>query len=91
MKTIQAVNVWQNGVVKSATEFNMNSVFDNLEDSATFFYELLSVSQDSEGNDVFSQVSQGNLSLVGAEYEGWDGSNDYAYTWGANQLSLTII
>ncbi len=91
MKTIQSVNVWQNGEVKSATKFNMNSVFDNLEDSATFFYELLSASQDSEGNEVLTQVAQGNLSLNGTEYEGWDGSNDAAYIWGAGQLSLTII
>ena len=91
MKTIQSVNVWVNGQVKSATKFNMNSVFDNLEDSATFFYELLSASQDAEGNEVLTQVAQGNLSLNGTEYEGWDGSNDAAYTWGATQLSLTII
>lgn len=91
MKTIQSVNVWQNGQVKSATKFNMNSVFDNLEDSATFYYELLSVSQDAEGNDVLTQVTQGNLSMVGTDYTNWDDSNDSAYTWGATQLSLTII
>jgi hypothetical protein len=91
MKTIQAVNVWQNGQVKSATKFNMNSVFDDLETSATFYYELLSVSQDAEGNEVLTQVAQGNLSMVGADYQNWDDSNDGAYTWGANQLSLTIV
>jgi len=90
MKTIQSVNVWQNGEVKSATKFNMNSVFDNLESSATFYYELLSVSQDAEGNDVLTQVTQGNLSLT-TDYDNWDGSNNWAYTWGATQLSLTII
>jgi hypothetical protein len=91
MKTIQSVNVWQNGQVKSATKFNMNSVFDDLETSATFYYELLSVSQDEEGNEVLTQVAQGNLSMVGADYQNWDDSNDGAYTWGANQLSLTIV
>ena len=91
MKTIQAVNVWQNGQIKSATKFNMNSVFDDLETSATFYYELLSVSQDEEGNEVLTQVAQGNLSMVGADYQNWDDSNDGAYTWGANQLSLKIV
>jgi len=91
MKTIQSVNVWVNGQVKSATKFNMNSVFDNLEDSATFFYELLSASQDAEGNEVLTQVAQGNLTMDGQEYQNWDDSNDGAYTWGATQLSLTII
>jgi len=91
MKTIQSVNVWQNGEVKSATKFNMNSIFDDLETSATFYYELLSVSQDAEGNEVLTQVAQGNLSMAGSDYQNWDDSNDGAYTWGANQLSLTII
>ncbi len=90
MKTIQPINVWQNGQVKSATKFNMNSIFDNLEDSATFYYELLAVNVDAEGNESTEQVSQGNLSLT-ADYDSWDGSNDWAYSWGASQLGLTII
>lgn len=90
MKTIQAVNVWSNGQVKSATKFNMNSIFDNLEDSATFYYELLAVNVDQDGNESTEQVSQGNLSLT-ADYDSWDGSNDWAYTWGAGKLGLTIL
>ena len=90
MKTIQAVNVWQNGQVKSATGFNMNSIFDDLETSATFYYELLKVNVDAEGNESTEQVAQGNLSLT-TDYDNWDGSNEWAYTWGASQLSLTII
>ena len=91
MKTIQSVNVWNNGQMKSATKFNMNSILDNLETSATFFYELLQVNVDAEGNESTEQVAQGNLSMVGAEYQNWDDSNDGAYTWGASQLGLTII
>lgn len=90
MKTIQPVNIWQNGQIKTATKFNMNSVFDDLDTSATFFYELLKVNIDAEGNESTEQVAQGNLSLTD-DYDNWDGSNDWAYTWGANQLSLTII
>lgn len=91
MKTIQAVNVWQNGQVKSATKFNMNSIFDDLETSATFYYELLQVIVDAEGNESTEQVAQGNLSMTGADYQAWDDSNDSAYVWGAGKLSLTII
>lgn len=91
MKTIQAVNVWNNGQLKSATKFNMNSIFDNLEDSATFYYELLTVNVDADGNESTEQVAQGNLSLTGTEYESWDGDNEWAYSWGATQLGLTII
>jgi hypothetical protein len=91
MKTIQAVSVWQSGQVKSATKFNMNSVFDNLENLATFYYQLLEVNVDAEGNESTEEVAQGNLSMIGADYQNWDDSNDGAYTWGANQLSLKIV
>lgn len=91
MKTIQPVNVWQNGQVKSATKFDLNIVYDNLESSATFYYQLLEVITDAEGNESTNQVAQGNLTMDGQEYQNWDDSNDSAYIWGADQLSLTII
>lgn len=94
MKTIQAVNVWNNGQMKSATKFNMNSIFDDLETSATFYYELLAVKTDADGNESAEQVAQGNLTMTGTEYQEWNSTpdaNEYAYTWGAAQLSLTII
>ena len=91
MKTIQSVNVWQNGQMKSATKFDLNIVYDNLESSATFYYQLLEVLVDAESNESTSQVAQGNLVMDGEEYQNWDDTNDSAYIWGANQLSLTII
>jgi hypothetical protein len=91
MKTIQPVNVWQNGQVKSATKFDLNIVYDNLESSATFYYQLLEVLVDAEGNESTQSVAVGNLTMDGQEYQDWDDSNDGAYIWGADQLSLTII
>jgi len=91
MKTIQPVNIWVNGVVKSATKFNMNSIFDDLETAATFYYELLQVEADAQGNEVTSKLAQGNLNMIENDYQNWDGDNDAAYTWGAAELSLTII
>jgi hypothetical protein len=91
MKTIQPVNVWQNGQVKSATKFDLNIVYDNLESSATFYYQLLEVITDAEGNESTQSVAVGNLTLDSQGYEDWDGSNEAAYIWGAGQLSLTII
>ena len=89
MKTIEPINVWLNGEVKSATGFNMNSIFDDLETSATFYYELLVVGEDST-----EQVTQGNLTMSGQDYQNWntsDDANEDAYIWGANQLKLIII
>ena len=89
MKTIESVNVWCNGEIKSATGFNMNSIFDDLETYATFYYELLAVGENST-----EQVTQGNLTMSGQDYQNWntsDDANEVAYIWGANQLNLTII
>jgi hypothetical protein len=94
MKTIQPVNTWINGSVQTATKFGMDSIFDNLEDSATFYYQLFYSTLDAESNEVLTQVAQGNLTISGADYENWNDSpnvNDAAYQWGATQLGLTIV
>lgn len=94
MKTIQPVSIWVNGSVKTSTKFGMDSIFDNLEDSATFYYQLFSSTLDAESNEVLTQLAQGNLSMTGTDYENWNDSpdiNDAAYQWGATQLNLTII
>ncbi len=82
MKQIQPINIWQNGQNKQATKLNAYVISDNLKDSASFFYELLT----SENE----QLAQGNLTMTDKDYAGFN-SNDYAYGWIAKQLSLTII
>jgi hypothetical protein len=86
MKEIQPVSIWYNGIMVLATIFNMNSINDNLTDSATFYYKLLTSDQ--------IQVAEGNLTMTGADYITYSSSpdsNDYAYTWGATQLNITLI
>ena len=91
MKTIQSVPIWTGGQVKSATKFDLNIIYDNLESSATFYYQLLEVLVDADNNESTNQLAQGNLSMDGSEYQNWDDSNDGAYSWAAGKLSLTII
>jgi hypothetical protein len=91
MKTIQPVQIWSNGQVKTASKFDLNIVYDNLESSATFYYQLLEVLVDAEGNESTMSVAVGNLTMDGQEYQNWDDSNDSAYVWGAGKLNLTII
>jgi hypothetical protein len=86
MKQIQPVSIWYNGTMIAATIFNMNSINDNLTDSATFYYQLFS----SEN----LQLAQGNLTMTGFDYEAYStspDSNSYAYQWGATQLNITLI
>jgi hypothetical protein len=81
MKTIEPVSIWDNGTVQEATILNAYCINDNLSTSATFYYSLLS--------DSMQQLAQGNLSMSGQDYDGWQ-TNDYAYDWVATQLNLVI-
>lgn len=102
MAQIQPVNIWVNGEVKIAEQFNLRSISDDLESSATFYYELKEkdiVNQDSNGNDIITSgpvLSKGNLSMNGSTYQNWgnqSGSdiNTWAYNWAAGELNLVII
>ena len=66
----------------TATILNAYCINDNLNNSATFYYALLSETQ--------SQLQQGNLTMTGQDYDNW-ATNDYAYEWVANQIDVTII
>jgi hypothetical protein len=81
MKTIQPISIWDNGTVQEAIILNAYCINDNLSTSASFYYSLLS--------DSMQQLAQGNLSMSGEDYIGWQ-TNDYAYDWVATQLNLTI-
>jgi hypothetical protein len=79
MKTISPVVFPLN--LGTATILNAYCINDNLNDSATFYYALLS---DTQG-----QLSQGNLTMEGQDYADWV-TNDYAYNWVAEQIDVTI-
>ena len=79
MKTIENVTFPLNLGVASL--LNAYCINDNLSDSATFYYALLS--------DTQAQLSQGNLTMEGQDYLDW-ATNDYAYNWVATQIDVTI-
>ena len=86
MKEIQAVSIWYNGKFIEATLFNLSSINDNLNTSATFYYQLLSSTK--------QQLAEGNLTMEGFDYEAYTtspDSNAYAYQWGASELKLIIL
>ena len=80
MKTIQPVVFPLN--LGTATILNAYCINDNLTNCATFYYSLLTDSQ--------SKLQQGNLTMIGEDYDGWS-TNDYAYNWVATQIDVTII
>ena len=86
MKTIEAVQIWDNGQVLEAKILNAYCINDNLSTSGTFYYQLLSENVDLT---VGQQLTQGNLTMTGDAYQAWQ-TNEYAYDWVAAQLNLTI-
>ena len=86
MKEIQPVSIWYNGLMIQATIFNLISVSDNLSTTAYFNYQLY-----SENN---IELVSGQITMSGTDYETYSSSatsNDYAYSWGATQLNITLI
>ena len=94
MKQIQPITVWSNGQQLQANTFNMISINDNLATSATFYYQILTVETDIDGNTTSIQVAEGNLNIGGTDYETWGETtdiNEAAYIWGAQQLNLILL
>jgi hypothetical protein len=86
--TITPVNIWYNGLVKTAEEIKLRVVADDLESQATFYYELVETDEASP-----YIVVSGNLHISGSAYTTWKADtniNLYAYTWAAGQLNLTL-
>ena len=94
MKAIQPVNIWSGGQQVQANNISMYIINDNLSSSATFYYQLLNVTTDQDGNTTSSQLTQGNLTISGTDYDNWGDNgdiNDEAYVWAASQLNLTLV
>lgn len=86
--TILPVNIWYNGQIKTAEEFKLRVVGDDLETSATFYYELIDTAE-----PVQYVIAYGNVMITGTAYATWKldaNTNAYAYTWAAAELNLTL-
>jgi hypothetical protein len=93
MKTIVPINVWIKGEIKTAELFRLRSTGDDLATRAEFYYELLEEDGLAEPYIPY-MVADGNISISGTDYTTWKANadtNEYAYTWAANQLNLVII
>lgn len=96
-KKIQPVNIWVSGEVKVAEWMTLMSVNDNLESSATFYYNLSTNAKDEQNADIVGDLlAVGNLIIGGQDYEDWGDKagtdiNTWAYDWAASKLYITII
>jgi hypothetical protein len=80
MKNITPIQIWNNGELKTATKIDIRSIDNNL-DSARFTYVLFS--------DNSEEVATGEKVMSGDDYINYS-SNDYAYSWIASKINITL-
>jgi hypothetical protein len=75
-------------------------VNDDLLTSCTFYWQLKEEDQITESlNPEMGEpqiihgrvIAEGNTTMSGADYDNWDGSNDYAFNYIAKQINVTIL
>jgi hypothetical protein len=83
MKKIESKDIWQNGTNKTATHLQVQGTSVTLNESASFYWQLLT----EEGH----QVANGNLGISGEQYTSWGADDDYIYQIVASDLNLTLV
>ena len=92
MRQIQPIEILLNGEVKIASILDAQITGDNL-DSACLFYWMLKESDIVVGELTGSGLilSEGNIVINGSDYINWDGSNNYAFSYIAQQLNVVLL
>jgi hypothetical protein len=93
MKKIQPVNAWKNGEQLEANLLNAIIIRDNMQDFAEFYYSLNAGGEGTETMPLIigQVVAEGNITMSGDDYLAWDGDNNYAFTYIAEKLNLTLV
>ena len=82
MKTIEPIQIWIDGENTNGVIFDLNCVYDNLVDAATFSFFL----KDANLNN----LANSNITMTMPDYLTDWVDNNAAYNWAATQLGLTI-
>jgi hypothetical protein len=72
-----------------ASVLSLRSVSDDLENSATFFYQLGKMSNDGK-KFVGDESAVGNATLEGADYLKWSGANDALAALVVGQIGVSL-
>ena len=92
MREIQPIQIWKNGEVKTASILDAQIINDNLESNCTFYWQLKEADSVVDEQTISGQtLADGNASLSGEDYDNWDGSNDYAFSYIANQINVVLL
>jgi hypothetical protein len=85
MKQIKPIQIWKNGQQLTASVLDAIIINDNLSTSCTFYWML------KEEGEAGQTLADGNATMTGEDYDNWDGSNDYAFSYIAEQINVTIL
>ncbi len=93
MKKIEPVTIWKNGESQEANLLNAYIINDNLQSYCSFYYSLCASGEGTEAMPLVigQTLADGNITMDGENYLAWDGDNDYAFTYIAEKLNLTLI
>jgi hypothetical protein len=93
MKPIQPITIWKNGESQEANLLNAYIINDNLQSSCSFYYSLNSSGEGTESMPLVigQTLAEGNVTMDGDTYLAWNGDNDYAFSYIAEKLNLTLI
>jgi hypothetical protein len=93
MRKIETISAWKNGEIQEANLLNVYIINDNLQSSCSFYYSLCASGEGTEAMPLVigQNLAEGNITMDGENYLNWDGDNDYAFTYIAEKLNLTLI
>jgi hypothetical protein len=94
MKQIEPIQIWHNGQLKQAEVLSARIINDDLATSSTFYWTLREADIPGEENQPSTpgqQLAEGNVTVSGQDYLDWDGSNDTAYEFVAEQINVEIV
>jgi hypothetical protein len=93
MKQIESIQIWKNGQIQEANLLNIYIINDNLATSCSFYYQLCSSGEPTEETPLVigQTLADGNVTMDGENYLLWNGDNNYAYSYIASELNLTLI
>jgi hypothetical protein len=86
MQNIQPKQVYFNGAEVEATQLNLQTNFDNLLDTAFFYWQLFDVNN--------TPLLSGELTMTNPDYDLWNGDSNInysAYQWAATILNVTLV
>jgi hypothetical protein len=92
MRQIEPIEILLNEEVKIASILDAQIISDDLDSSCLFYWMLKEadiIVEDQVGSGLI--LSDGNISITGQNYINWDGSNDFAFNYIAQQLNVVLL